>query len=55
MVSTILRSIRKLHRMNLPQKQLEFLANEELAETGTKRRDFLKFMGFSLGAATLAA
>lgn len=33
----------------------EFLGQEELAETGTKRRDFLKFMGFSLGAATLAA
>jgi len=27
----------------------------EYTESGTKRRDFLKFMGFSVGAATLAA
>ncbi|UTW63479.1 TAT-variant-translocated molybdopterin oxidoreductase [bacterium SCSIO 12741] len=33
----------------------EFLGNEVLKDTSTSRRDFLKFMGFSLGAATLAA
>lgn len=33
----------------------EFLGNEKLRETSSNRRDFLKFMGFSLTAATLAA
>ncbi|MCB0480147.1 MAG: TAT-variant-translocated molybdopterin oxidoreductase [Flavobacteriales bacterium] len=33
----------------------EFLGNAKLSESTTSRRDFLKFMGFSLGAATLAA
>jgi len=33
----------------------EFLADENLAESSTNRRDFLKFMGFSVAAATLAA
>lgn len=33
----------------------EFLGSEKLGETSTGRRDFLKFMGFSLTAATLAA
>ncbi len=33
----------------------EFLGKEELDSTATSRRDFLKFVGFSLGAATLAA
>jgi len=33
----------------------EFLGNEEVAESETSRRDFLKFMGFSTAAATLAA
>lgn len=33
----------------------EFLSNNELSETSTNRRDFLKFMGFSVAAATLAA
>jgi molybdopterin-containing oxidoreductase family iron-sulfur binding subunit len=33
----------------------EFLGDEKLTESSTQRRDFLKFMGFSLGAATLAA
>jgi MoCo/4Fe-4S cofactor protein with predicted Tat translocation signal len=33
----------------------EFLSNNELTETSTNRRDFLKFMGFSVAAATLAA
>ena len=33
----------------------QFLADENLAETSTARRDFLKFLGFSVAAATLAA
>ncbi|MEN9001667.1 MAG: TAT-variant-translocated molybdopterin oxidoreductase [Flavobacteriales bacterium] len=33
----------------------EFLADENLGESSTNRRDFLKFMGFSVAAATLAA
>jgi len=33
----------------------DFLADEKLGETSTNRRDFLKFMGFSVAAATLAA
>lgn len=33
----------------------EFLADDKLKETSTGRRDFLKFMGFSITAATLAA
>lgn len=33
----------------------EFLGDDRLQESSTGRRDFLKFMGFSLGAATLAA
>jgi molybdopterin-containing oxidoreductase family iron-sulfur binding subunit len=33
----------------------EFLGDNKLKETSTARRDFLKFMGFSLAAATLAA
>jgi len=33
----------------------EFLGDERLKESSTGRRDFLKFMGFSIGAATLAA
>jgi molybdopterin-containing oxidoreductase family iron-sulfur binding subunit len=33
----------------------EFLGNEKLSETSSSRRDFLKFMGFSLTAASLAA
>lgn len=33
----------------------EMLGNENLASATTGRRDFLKFMGFSLAAATLAA
>ena len=32
-----------------------FLGNDKLAESNTGRRDFLKFMGFSVAAATLAA
>ena len=33
----------------------EFLGNDELAESSTGRRDFLKFLGFSVAAATVAA
>lgn len=33
----------------------EFLGDEKLAATSTNRRDFLKFLGFSVTAATLAA
>ncbi len=33
----------------------KFLANESLEETSTPRRDFLKFLGFSVTAASLAA
>ncbi|UTW68108.1 TAT-variant-translocated molybdopterin oxidoreductase [bacterium SCSIO 12643] len=33
----------------------QFLEKEELSTTSTSRRDFLKFVGFSLTAATLAA
>jgi len=38
---------------NLPTT--DFLGNSKLEETSTPRRDFLKFMGFSVAAATLAA
>ncbi|MGV3629650.1 MAG: TAT-variant-translocated molybdopterin oxidoreductase [Bacteroidota bacterium] len=33
----------------------EFLADENLKESSTGRRDFLKFLGFSVAAATIAA
>lgn len=33
----------------------EFLSDDKLGETSTNRRDFLKFLGFSVAAATLAA
>jgi molybdopterin-containing oxidoreductase family iron-sulfur binding subunit len=33
----------------------DFLSDESLAETSTARRDFLKFLGFSVAAATVAA
>jgi MoCo/4Fe-4S cofactor protein with predicted Tat translocation signal len=33
----------------------DFLGDESLAETSTARRDFLKFLGFSVAAATVAA
>lgn len=33
----------------------EFLSDEKLGETTTNRRDFLKFLGFSVAAATVAA
>src|SRR5690606_36663774 len=33
----------------------QFLSNKDLDATNTSRRDFLKFMGFGITAATLAA
>ena len=33
----------------------EFLGDKEISATSTSRRDFLKFLGFSTAAATLAA
>jgi MoCo/4Fe-4S cofactor protein with predicted Tat translocation signal len=33
----------------------DFLADDQLKETSTPRRDFLKFLGFSVAAATVAA
>nr|WP_299202274.1 TAT-variant-translocated molybdopterin oxidoreductase [uncultured Brumimicrobium sp.] len=33
----------------------EFLSDEKLSESSTPRRDFLKFLGFSVAAATIAA
>ena len=33
----------------------EFLGDDQLAEKSTARRDFLKFLGFSVAAATVAA
>jgi MoCo/4Fe-4S cofactor protein with predicted Tat translocation signal len=33
----------------------EFLGDDQLAESSTDRRDFLKFLGFSVAAATVAA
>ena len=32
-----------------------FLADDQLSESSTGRRDFLKFLGFSVSAATVAA
>jgi MoCo/4Fe-4S cofactor protein with predicted Tat translocation signal len=37
------------------QRVEDFLSDDKLKETNTGRRDFLKFMGFSVAAATLAA
>lgn len=34
---------------------VEQLSDDRVAEVGTSRRDFLKYMGFGLGAATIAA
>ena len=46
-----------LQGQEFPQHETvdEMLGNEELTSSTTGRRDFLKFMGFSLAAATLAA
>lgn len=48
---------KELLKEEFPEQQSvdEFLADEKLKETSTARRDFLKFMGFSITAATLAA
>jgi MoCo/4Fe-4S cofactor protein with predicted Tat translocation signal len=43
------------NEFNHNQSVDQFLANDELSKTNTGRRDFLKFMGFSVAAATLAA
>ena len=44
------------NKSSLKRKSVdEFLTDERLESTHTGRRDFLKFMGFSLTAATLAA
>lgn len=47
------KSSQKEFSEELPIEQ--FLANKELDQTNTSRRDFLKFMGFGITAATLAA
>lgn len=48
---------KELLKEEFPEQQSvdEFLADDKLKETSTGRRDFLKFMGFSITAATLAA
>lgn len=43
------------HEFPQTQSVDQFLADDRLAENNAGRRDFLKFMGFSLAAATLAA
>jgi MoCo/4Fe-4S cofactor protein with predicted Tat translocation signal len=43
------------NEFNNTQSVDQFLGNDELSKTNTGRRDFLKFMGFSVAAATLAA
>jgi MoCo/4Fe-4S cofactor protein with predicted Tat translocation signal len=43
------------HEFPQTQSVDQFLADDRLAENSAGRRDFLKFMGFSLAAATLAA
>ena len=45
----------KDQEFNNPNSIEEFLADENLSESSTERRDFLKFLGFSVAAATLAA
>jgi molybdopterin-containing oxidoreductase family iron-sulfur binding subunit len=39
----------------LPEASANDLMGQELGEGGTNRRDFLKYLGFTIGAATLAA
>ena len=50
-------AFQKLQGQEFPQHQAidEALGNEGLTSATTGRHDFLKFMGFSLAAATLAA
>lgn len=43
------------NEFNNTERVEDFLSNDKLKETSTGRRDFLKFMGFSVAAATLAA
>ena len=45
----------KDQEFNNPHAIENFLADDKLAESSTERRDFLKFLGFSVAAATLAA
>ena len=47
----------KAQEQEFPQQQSveEFLADENLSDGQTGRRDFLKFLGFSVAAATVAA
>ena len=51
--ASFIESTKNEFQQDLPVE--EFLADEQLAESSTNRRDFLKFMGFSVAAATLAA
>lgn len=51
--AAFLEETNKEFREELPVE--EFLGKTDLDSTSTSRRDFLKFVGFSLGAATLAA
>jgi molybdopterin-containing oxidoreductase family iron-sulfur binding subunit len=46
---------RAQNEFQTPATTEEFLADEKLSETATSRRDFLKFVGFSVAAATAAA
>ena len=50
-------AFQRLHAQEFPQHESvdEALSNDKLTSANTNRRDFLKFMGFSLAAATLAA
>ena len=50
-------AFQELQGQEFPQHEAidEALGNEGLTSATTGRRDFLKFMGFSLAAATLAA
>ena len=50
-------AFKAIQAQEFPESQSvdEFLSDEQLESTHTGRRDFLKFMGFSLTAATLAA
>lgn len=51
--ATFVESVQNEFPQSLPTN--EFLADNKIAESSTGRRDFLKFMGFSVAAATLAA
>ena len=51
------KSFRDSKESEFPQSSSieSFLADEKLGESSTGRRDFLKFLGFSVAAATVAA